>query len=157
MFAIIRGKHLCWTLFLTKMQAWRLQQQCFLVNIAKVLRTAFFIEHLCWVLLITAIIQRYFAKQLLQNSKDNMLHNSIDMKVYALQLKQKSTVGFLMKFYEILEELVLRIILGGCFWKENRGGEGCAVTLVVSSFHFFQGSYLFIKPWSYVLSLQIFT
>ena len=30
---------------------------------------------------------------MLQNSKDNMLHNlvSIDMKVYAQQLKQKST------------------------------------------------------------------
>ena len=73
-----------------------------------------------------------------------------------LQLKQKSTAGFPMEFCEILEQLVSRIILGFSFWKENRGGEGRPVTLVVSGFHFFQGSYLFIKPWTIVLSLQIF-
>ena len=30
----------------------------------------------------------------------------------------------------------------GCFWKENRRGEGCSVTLVVSGFHFCSNSYL---------------
>ena len=67
--------------------------RCFLVNIAKFFRTAFFIEHLH--LLVTEINRRDFEKKLLQNSKDNMLHNSIslDMKVYALQLKQKFTEG----------------------------------------------------------------
>ena len=38
-------------------------------------------------------VQRYSEKYLLQSSKDNMLRNSIsvDMKVYDVQLKQKST------------------------------------------------------------------
>ena len=125
----------------------------FLWILQKFLRTTFFIEYLRLLLLITAINRRYFEKYLLQNSKDNTLHNSIDMKVYALQLKQKSIVCFPMEFCEILEQLVSRINLGGCFWKENRGGEERAVTLMVSGFHFLQGSYLFIKPWSNVLSL----
>ena len=45
------GKHLCWSLFLIKLQTFiekRLQQRCFPVNIAKFLRTAFFTEHLWW-------------------------------------------------------------------------------------------------------------
>ena len=71
-----------------------------------------------------------------------MLHYSIYMKVYALQLKQKSPAGFPMEFCKILDNLLLKIILAGCFWKENRGGEGRAVTLVVSGFNFSQGSYL---------------
>ena len=36
-FAMFTGKHLCWSLFLIKMQAFR----CFPVNIAKLLRAAF--------------------------------------------------------------------------------------------------------------------
>ena len=73
-FAIFTGKHLCWSLFLIKLQAWkirnvhrkasvlvslfnkiaglkassffkkRLQHSCFSVNIAKLLRIALFIE-----------------------------------------------------------------------------------------------------------------
>ena len=39
-FVIFTGKHLCWSLLLIKLQAWRrLQHKCFLVNIAKFLRT----------------------------------------------------------------------------------------------------------------------
>ena len=45
-FAIIRGKHLRWSVFLTKLQVCN-----FPVNIAKFLRTAFFIKHLRWLLL----------------------------------------------------------------------------------------------------------
>ena len=52
-FAIFTWKHLCWSLYLKTLEAWwpatllkkRLQHRCFLVNIAKFLRTAFFIEH----------------------------------------------------------------------------------------------------------------
>ena len=44
------GKHLCWSLFLIKLKK-RLQHRCFLVNIAKYLRAAYFIEHLRWLLL----------------------------------------------------------------------------------------------------------
>ena len=51
-FVIFTGKHWCWSLFLVKLQAWGLQQRYFLVNITKFLRTAFFIEHLRWLLLI---------------------------------------------------------------------------------------------------------
>ena len=45
-----------------------------------------FIEHLQWLLLVAAINRRYSEKYLPQNSKDNMLHNSIsvDMKVYGI-------------------------------------------------------------------------
>ena len=41
----------------------------------------------------TGEVQRYSEKYLLQSSKDNMLRNSIsvDMKVYDVQLKQKSS------------------------------------------------------------------
>ena len=44
------GRHLYWSLFLIKLKK-RLQHRCFPVNIAKLLRVAFFIEHLQWVLL----------------------------------------------------------------------------------------------------------
>ena len=57
-FTIFTERHLCWSLFLIKLQAWkpttlskRLQHRCFPVNIAKLLRTAFFIEQLRWLLL----------------------------------------------------------------------------------------------------------
>ena len=41
--AIFAGKHLCWSLFILKFfNKKRLQSRCFLVNIAKFLRTAFF-------------------------------------------------------------------------------------------------------------------
>ena len=48
---VLTEKHLCWNLFLIKLQAWRLQQRCCPVNIAKFLRTALFIEHLQWLVL----------------------------------------------------------------------------------------------------------
>ena len=42
-FAIFTGKHLCWSLFLIKLQAFR----CFPVNIAKFLRVAF-LQNICF-------------------------------------------------------------------------------------------------------------
>ena len=57
-FAIFTEKHLCWNLFskVTGLQVCnfikkRLQHRCFSVNIAKCLRTDFFIEHFWWLLL----------------------------------------------------------------------------------------------------------
>ena len=52
-FPIFTGKHLCWRLFLIKLQAFqtynfikmRLQYRCLPVNIAQFLRTAFFLEN----------------------------------------------------------------------------------------------------------------
>ena len=43
---IFTRKHLCWSLFLLK-----LQSILNFINIAKFLKTAFFTEHLCWLLL----------------------------------------------------------------------------------------------------------
>ena len=68
-FAIFTGKHLCWNLFLIKIQAWRpatllkkrLQHRCFPVNVAKFLITATFIEDLWRQLLeFTRNIDRFF-------------------------------------------------------------------------------------------------
>ena len=57
--AIFTRKHLCWSLFLIKFSKKfiknfikkRLQHRCFPANIAKFLRTTFFIQHLWWLLL----------------------------------------------------------------------------------------------------------
>ena len=57
-FAIFTGKHFCWSLLLTKLQGFR----CFPVNIAKLLRAAFFIEHLRWLLLQMFCFTLYFQK-----------------------------------------------------------------------------------------------
>ena len=64
-FAIFTGIHLCWGLFLIKLQAFRPStflkrnsNTVFPVDIAKFLRTAFFIEHLRRLLL--AILPQYY-------------------------------------------------------------------------------------------------
>ena len=52
-FAIFTGKHLCWILFLLKLQAWR-PEGLYLyspLKIAKFLRRPFFIEHFWWLLM----------------------------------------------------------------------------------------------------------
>ena len=49
-FAIFTGKNQCWSHFLTLFQP-RLTTQVILVKIAKSLQTAFFMEHLQWLLL----------------------------------------------------------------------------------------------------------
>ena len=57
-FAIFRGKHLCWSLFVIKFPACKpanllkrgSNTSIFSINIAKYLRTAFFIEHFQWLL-----------------------------------------------------------------------------------------------------------
>ena len=59
-FAIFTGKHLCWSLLFNKvaglrpavlLKKKRLQHRCFLANMEKFLRTAFFKEQLRWLLL----------------------------------------------------------------------------------------------------------
>ena len=57
-FAIFTGKHLCWSLFLIKLQAFR----CFPMNIAKFLRAAFFIENFHCLLLQMFCFTIYFQK-----------------------------------------------------------------------------------------------
>ena len=57
-FAIFIGKHLCWSLFLIKLQTLR----CFPVNIAKFLRAAFYIEPFQWLLLQMMCFTLYFQK-----------------------------------------------------------------------------------------------
>ena len=46
--AIFTGKPLCWSLFLIKLQGWRLQYRCFPLDITRSLRITFFIEHHGW-------------------------------------------------------------------------------------------------------------
>ena len=50
-FAILTGKHLSWSLFLSKSTKKKLQHRRFLLNNAKFSRTAFFIEHIQWLFL----------------------------------------------------------------------------------------------------------
>ena len=58
-FTKLTGKHLCQSLFFSKVAGLRpaillkkrLWHRCFPVNFAKFLRVPFFIEHLCWLLL----------------------------------------------------------------------------------------------------------
>ena len=50
-FAIFTGKHLSWSLFLSKSTKQKLQHRRFLLNNAKFSRTAFFIEHIRWLFL----------------------------------------------------------------------------------------------------------
>ena len=57
-FAIFTGKYLCWSLFLTKLQGFR----CFPVNIAKIFKSSFFIEHLRCLLLQIFCFTLYFQK-----------------------------------------------------------------------------------------------
>ena len=49
--AIFTGKHLRWRFFLINFIKIRLQHRCFPVNIAKCLSTAFYIEHLPFIML----------------------------------------------------------------------------------------------------------
>ena len=48
-FVIFTGKHLCWSLFIIKLPAFK-PHRCFPMNIVEFLRTAFFIEHFWWLL-----------------------------------------------------------------------------------------------------------
>ena len=50
-FAIFTGKHLSWSLFLSKSTKKKLQHRRFLLNNAKFSGTAFFIEHIRWLFL----------------------------------------------------------------------------------------------------------
>ena len=57
-FTILSGKHLCWSLFLIKLQAFRF----FPVNIAKLIRSKFFIKYLRWLLHHMFCFTLYFQK-----------------------------------------------------------------------------------------------
>ena len=74
-----------------------------------------------------------------------MPHNPISvlMKVYALQLKQKSTAAGCNG--------ILRNFRTATSWKENRRGEVRTVTLVVPRFHYFQGSYVLYHEKIFIL------
>ena len=98
-FAIFTGKYLCQSLFLIKLQAFkfvkkRLQHRSFPVNIAKFLRTFLYktpVANFGYSKSIKDIPRNNYFKI----PKTNMPHNptSVDIKVYALQLKQKSTAA----------------------------------------------------------------
>ena len=73
-FANFRGKHLCWSVFLRKVQAmpaasWKgFQHRCFPVKFAKCLRKAFLTEYLRWLLLHLRWLLLYFLNKVLLNS-----------------------------------------------------------------------------------------
>ena len=90
-----------------------------------------------------------------------MLHDSVfvDMTVFALQLKEKSTACVSDEILRNFRTATFEVNFEGYFWKENRRGEGRAVSLVISGFHYFIGQ-LFIKEnklWTNLHSPQIFT
>ena len=68
---------------------------------------------------------RYSEKQLLQNSKDNMLRNSVsvDMNTYVLQLKQTSTAGVFHRIPRNFRTVTSENNFRGYFCEEHRGGE----------------------------------
>ena len=87
--AIFTEKHLCWSLFLTKLQVFRpatllkrdCNTSCFPTNIAEFLKPALFIEHFRWLLVgcIYWFPQTIWAEQGLYNSSDstkNPIHSS---------------------------------------------------------------------------------
>ena len=61
----------------------------------------------------TAVNRRYSKKQMLRNSKGNMLRNSIsvNINVYALQLKQKSTVAIFRRILRNFRILWVNFLL----------------------------------------------
>ena len=90
-----------------------------------------------------------------------MLHNSIsvDMQVYALQLKEKSTADVSNRILQNFRTAAFENNLRGL----RRGVEERALTLVISGFHFFQDCYLlshetmfFLHKFSIWIMLSIF-
>ena len=49
--------------------------------------------------------------------------NYVDMKVYALQLKRKSTAGVFHGIGHNFGTATFENDFGGCYWKENRGND----------------------------------
>ena len=139
-FVSFTGKHLCWRLI--NLIKKKLQHRCFPVNIVKLFKSSFFIDHLRWLFLGTGINRIYSEKYLLQNSKDNMRRNS-DMMLYALQLKQKSTAGVSC---EILEQLLSRIIFGTASEKKTEDrkmqSDPCGFRFLLFAGH------IIIKSWN---------
>ena len=75
----------------------RLQQRCFLVNITKFLRTPFFIEHLCWILL--RKWKSFFLHET-GNAKRNQIFSTIENNC-------KSSLPEVFCKWDVLENLIL--------------------------------------------------
>ena len=100
-FTTFTEKHPCGTLFLTKLQAWRpitLTKRCFPVFIAKFLRTALFIEHHLWWLLL------YFFNKVAGLKTSNVIKKRLQHRYFPA------------KFAKFLRALFSQNISGGCFW-----------------------------------------
>ena len=97
-FANFTGKHLCWSLFLIKLQAGlkscnfikkRIQGRCFPVNFAKFLKAPIFTKHLRWLLL-------YFAKLKLNLEKSYILGKLMKLQLrylYLLYIRHSNIVA----------------------------------------------------------------
>ena len=71
------GKHQCQSLFFNKFAGLSLWQRCLPVNFVKFLRTPFYIEHLCWLLL---FIKQTKSKKV-KNTKRVTKLNRLKMKM----------------------------------------------------------------------------
>ena len=140
---------MCWSLFLITLQAWGLQQRVFPATIVKFIKSNCFYRSLPLAAFYCSnqskIIQEITA------SKFQGEHATLLNRYQSLcpATKSEITAGFPMEFWEILEKLPSKVILVGCFWKENRRRRTCSDPLGFR-FQFFPGQ-LFIKQWGNVL------
>ena len=97
------GKHRCWGLKACNSIKKRVQHRCFSLNIVKVLRTAFFIELLWWLLLHPSLSWYFLWNKVLKNSenfyawKKYLSSFSILVKKHVYDLKQTLLQSFLGK------------------------------------------------------------
>ena len=111
-FAILTGKHLCWSFFITKFIKNRLQHMCFPVNIAKFLRTPI-LRNICKLLLLNVWRWFYCTDYLVRTN--HWLRSYVDSKALNLQpwkcnyhsiirkrkrLKSWNTFSFLRTIFE---------------------------------------------------------
>ena len=82
-----KGKHLRWSLLIKK----RLQHRCFSVNIAKFLRTLFFIEHLWWPLL-------YFKAFIVHMTTYKVYYIIVESYALFLQEQPECMISFLKSY-----------------------------------------------------------
>ena len=110
------GKHLCQRLFLMKLQALCLRPAtllknrpwhwCFPVNFTKFLRTLFYIEHLCWLLLhilclhFLRINHNYFFQRVFESVREQFLSGNISGLLVIYLFNEMTLKLYFMKCLE---------------------------------------------------------
>ena len=100
--------------------ATRSQRRCFLVNIAKFLRTDFFIEHLRW-LLLQVLYKKVVPKNFADFTRTFRYPSPFlsSCRTHNLQLcknRGSVTAVFAVNFLKFLRTISCRITLNGCSW-----------------------------------------